>query len=47
MMNHAHGWMSGWMGGRIGGGVWLWPVSTALIAALVILVIVKVSRKKS
>jgi hypothetical protein len=46
-MNHTHGLMSGWLGGRIGGGVWIWPVSAALIAVLVIIVLVKVSRKKS
>ena len=46
-MNHAQGWMGGWMSGRMGGGGWIWPVSAALILALAIIVIVKVSRKKS
>jgi len=39
--------MDGWMSGRMGGVVWIWPVSAALIVALVIVVIVKKSRKKS
>jgi nitrate/nitrite transporter NarK len=46
-MNHTLGWMGGWMSSRMGGRVWIWPVSAALIAALVIVVIVKLSRKKS
>jgi hypothetical protein len=46
-MNHVHGWMSGWMGGHMGGGVWIWPIGGALMVVLVIIVIMKVSRKKS
>jgi uncharacterized membrane protein len=46
-MNHTQGLMGGWMGSWIGGRVWIWPVSAALILALVIVVIVKMSRKKS
>ena len=46
-MNHTHGWMGGWRSGRMGGRVWIWPVSAALIVALVIVVVVKMSRRKS
>jgi TRAP-type mannitol/chloroaromatic compound transport system permease small subunit len=46
-MNHASGWMGGWMSGRIGGGVWIWPLSAVLIVALVVVVLIKTSRKKS
>jgi hypothetical protein len=46
-MNHTQGWMSGWMSGRMSGGVWIWPVSGALMLVLVIIVIMKMSRKKS
>jgi len=46
-MNHTFGWMSGWMSGRMGGGVWIWPFSAVVMVALVVLVIMKVSRKKS
>ncbi len=46
-MNHTYGWMGGWMSGRMGGGVWIWPASGALMVALVIVVIMKLSRKKS
>jgi hypothetical protein len=35
------------MSGRMGGGVWIWAVSGALMMALVIVVIMKASRKKS
>ena len=46
-MNHTSGWMGGWMSGRMGGGVWIWPLSAVLMVALVVFVIMKVSRKKS
>jgi TRAP-type mannitol/chloroaromatic compound transport system permease small subunit len=50
-MNHNYGWMSGWMSGQrsglMGGGVWIWPLSAVLIVALVIVAIMKMSRKKS
>jgi hypothetical protein len=39
--------MGGWMSGRMGGGVWIWPLSAVLMVALVVFVIMKVSRKKS
>jgi hypothetical protein len=46
-MNHTQGWMGGWMSGRMGGGAWIWPVGAALLVALFIVVIIKMSRKKS
>ena len=46
-MNHKYGWMGGWMSRRMGGGVWIWPLSAVLIVALVVVVLMKTSRKKS
>jgi TRAP-type mannitol/chloroaromatic compound transport system permease small subunit len=46
-MNHNYGWMGGWMSSRMGGGVWIWPLSAVLIVALVVVVLMKTSRKKS
>jgi hypothetical protein len=31
----------------MGGGVWIWPLSAVLMVALVVVVIMKVSRKKT
>jgi hypothetical protein len=42
-MHHTYGWMGGWMGG----GSWIWPLSGALVVALAIIVIMKVSRRGS
>jgi hypothetical protein len=39
--------MGGWMSGRMNGGVWIWPLSAVLMVALVVFVIMKVSRRKS
>jgi len=46
-MSHHFGWMGGWMSGRVGGGVWIWPFGAALMVALVVVIILKTSRKKS
>jgi len=47
MMNNTGGWMGnggmyGWMGG---GGTWLWPVIGVLVVVLLVVLIVKVSKK--
>ena len=39
MMNHAFGW--------IGGGMWLWTVIGLLVVVLLVVLITKVSNKKS
>ncbi len=42
MMNQTQGYMNhGWMGG----GMWTWTVIGILVVALLIVVIIKVSRK--
>jgi nitrate/nitrite transporter NarK len=46
-MNHSYGWMGGWISGRMGGGVWIWPLSAVLIVAMVVVVIIESSRKRS
>lgn len=37
MMNHTDGWM--------GGGMWIWPVIGVLVVILLVVAIVKLSRK--
>jgi uncharacterized membrane protein len=41
MMNHTDGWMSGWMGG----GMWTLTVLGVLVVALLVVVIIKLSKK--
>jgi|BarGraIncu00431A_1022009.scaffolds.fasta_scaffold57393_2 uncharacterized membrane protein len=45
MMNHTDGWMSGSMGGWMAGGTWLWTVIGALVVVLLVVTIIKVSKK--
>jgi len=40
-MNYADGWMSGWSGG----GMWIWPALGVVVAALLVVVIGKLSKK--
>jgi hypothetical protein len=41
MMNHTDGGMSGWMGG----GMWLWTVIGVLVVVLLLVLIIKLSKK--
>jgi hypothetical protein len=41
MMNHTDGWMSGWMGG----GMWLWGGIGVLVVVLLVVAIIKLSKK--
>jgi len=41
MMNDNNGWMHGWTGG----GMWLWPVIGLLVVVLLVVAIMKMSRK--
>ncbi len=41
MMNHMDGWASRWMGG----GMWLWTVIGVLVVVLLVVLILKLSRK--
>ncbi len=40
-MNHSDGWMNGWSGG----GMWFWPVIGVLLVVLVVVAIIKLSKK--
>ena len=42
-INHSNGWMNGWMGG----GMWLWWAIGVLVVVLLVIVIAKMSNKKS
>lgn len=42
MMNHGDGWMNGWLGG----GMWVWPVIGLVVVALLVVLVLKVSRRK-
>ena len=47
MMNHNDGWMSGWNSsdGWAGGGMWLGAVIGILVIVLLVLAIIKLSKK--
>jgi uncharacterized membrane protein len=40
-MNHGYGWMNGWMGG----GMWIWVVIGVLVVGLLVVAIMRLSRK--
>ena len=42
-MNHMDGWSHGWMNG--GGAMWLWMPIGVLIVVLLVVLIIKVSKK--
>jgi hypothetical protein len=41
MMNHTDGWMSSWTGG----GMWIWAVIGVLVVVLLVIAIIKLSKK--
>jgi anti-sigma-K factor RskA len=41
MMNHTDGWMSSWAGG----GMWIWAVLGVAVVVLLVVVIIKLSKK--
>ena len=41
MMNHANGWMNSWMGGSM----YIWPVVGTLVVVLLVVAIMKMSKK--
>jgi hypothetical protein len=45
MMNHTDGWMGGWMGGWAGGGMWVWTVVGIPVVVLLVVVIIKLSKR--
>lgn len=44
MMNDTGQHMGGWMGGWMGGGGWIWVVIGTLVVALLVVLIMKVSK---
>jgi anti-sigma-K factor RskA len=40
-MNHTDGWMSSWTGG----GMWIWAVIGVAVVVLLVVVIIKLSKK--
>jgi len=45
MMNNSSGWMGGGMGGWMGGGVWFWPVGCLLVVAVVVFIVIRLTKK--
>jgi len=41
MMNHTDGWMGGWSGG----GMWIWAAIGAMVVVLLVVAIMKLSKK--
>jgi uncharacterized membrane protein len=41
MMNQTNGWMGGWAGG----GMWVWTVIGVLVVVLLVVAIMKLSKK--
>jgi hypothetical protein len=41
MMNHTDGWMNGWSGHAM----WIWPVIGVLVVVLLVVLIIKVTKK--
>ena len=46
-MNHNDGWMNGWNDshGWSGGGMWIWTVVGILVIVLLVVAIMKLSKK--
>lgn len=42
LMNHGDGWM---YGGWMGGGMWMWMVIGVLVVVLLVVAIIKMSKK--
>lgn len=40
-MNHADGWMNNWMGG----GMWIWVVVGTVVVFMLVVAIIKLSKK--
>ncbi|MDU0458911.1 MAG: hypothetical protein RW306_09305 [Geobacteraceae bacterium] len=39
------GWMGDGMGGWMGGGVWFWPVGCLLVAAVIVFIVIRLTKK--
>jgi len=45
MMNNSGGWMGGGMGGWMGGGVWFWPLGFLLLVAVIVFIVIRLTKK--
>lgn len=45
MMNDSVRWMGDGMGGWMGGGMWFWPVGCLLVLAVIVVVVIRLSKK--
>lgn len=45
MMNNSGGWMDGGMSGWMGGGAWFWPVAGVIMVALIVFLVVRLTKK--
>lgn len=45
MMNNSGRWMGDGMGGWMGGGMWFWPVICLLVVALIVFIVIRLSKK--
>lgn len=44
-MNDSVRWMGDGMGGRMGGGMWFWPVGCLLVLAVIVVVVIRLTKK--
>lgn len=45
MMNDSGRWMGDGMGGWMGGGVWFWPVGCLLVVAVIVFIVIRMTKK--
>lgn len=45
MMNDSGRWMGDGMGGWMGGGTWFWPVGCLLVLAVIVFVVIRLTKK--
>ena len=45
MMNETGGWMGGMTSGWTGGGMWFWPVVCLLVVALIVFLVIRLTKK--
>jgi hypothetical protein len=45
MMNDSVRWMGDGMGGWMGGGMWFWPVGCLLVLAVIVFIVIRLTKK--
>ena len=45
MMNNSGRWMGDGMGGWMGGGMWFWPVGCLLVVAVIVFIVIRMTKK--